>query len=71
MMNLIERVSDRLLGLVAPKAQADAAACDYLPCTKKFCYCGGNRWYQKLCCRNESGSHCCNPCRFAGMSCPY
>jgi hypothetical protein len=71
MLSLIEKLSDRMLAMVVPRAEAEAANCDYSPCQWKFCYCYGSRWYRKLCCRTGTGSSCCNPCKSQGQGCPY
>ena len=69
MTRMIGKLSDRLLALVAPKAEAEAAVCDICPCREVFCYCQGPRYYTKTCARTPGGSHCCNPCRSLGFGC--
>jgi hypothetical protein len=72
MRQLVERASDRLLGMVVPKVKAKADLCS---CSGSqviwgaYCYCGGNySYYRKQVCNgcHYGASYCAR--RFAG--CP-
>jgi hypothetical protein len=65
MVRMINSLGDRMLGLVAPKAKASAAACT--PGSTwwgSFCYCSGIRPYYYFCQCNSAGTgYTCN-CRY-------
>lgn len=61
-------LADRLLARIVPKTSALALACDFEPCRYVTCSCDPNthRWLAKLCCKTESGAHCCYACTNQG-----
>lgn len=67
-LNLIERLADRTVGLVVPKIKAEATHivghCQYI-----YCYCSGYRYYSKHCCKLEGGAISCGPCYYRGNYC--
>ncbi|WP_090933045.1 hypothetical protein [Nonomuraea jiangxiensis] len=66
MTRLVNKLADRLVGMVAPKAHASAAAA--LICSEVFCYCQGARYFAKQCCY-QNGKYECYVCRFVGNGC--
>lgn len=67
MTRAITALADRMIGLVAPRATAQAA-CGF--CSPVFCYCQGARYYQKSCCVSaDCKRYSCGACRFVGYGC--
>ena len=60
---MVNRLADRILSAVLPKAEA-AAPCS--PWVTDFCYCSGGRLYTRQCrdCTGAGGG--CTSCRNAG-----
>jgi hypothetical protein len=56
MTRTITALSDRLLGLVAPKATAKASGCDWV-----WCYCSGIWGVYRSCCYS-GGKYSCGSC---------
>jgi hypothetical protein len=65
MSRLINRMADRVLAAVAPKADAHAAGCTTVT---RYCYCSNNRIYTRVCtiCPGFEG---CNSCVQTSVHC--
>jgi len=59
-------LADRLVGVVAPKARAQAACSG---CFERTCYCSGIRLYKKHCCYVSNCRYECGNCVFVGNGC--
>ena len=56
MIEIIERLGDRLLGAVVPSISADAAGASR--CVTRLCYCRNRRARYQTCCNGSCGG--CN-----------
>ncbi|HEX5596096.1 MAG TPA: hypothetical protein VFX61_08810 [Micromonosporaceae bacterium] len=65
MARTIHALADRLVGLVAPKATAQAAA----KCRSETCYCVGIYLYKRTVCLYDDGNTWYGTCKNVGAGC--
>lgn len=63
MIRMVEKISDRLLGSVAPKAKASAMACVYYYWGDP-CYCRNNQYLYWRWCIDSVGGHSKLNCQY-------
>ncbi|MDG6107218.1 hypothetical protein Daura_31375 [Dactylosporangium aurantiacum] len=65
MTRTMNALADRLVGLVAPKATAQATTV----CRENTCYCKGIYLYKRTVCLYDDGSVYYGPCKNVGAGC--
>jgi hypothetical protein len=61
-MSLVTKAADRLLGIIVPRATAEAWSCPS-GCHRLKCYCLGGHVYDR-CLNNVAGKPDCTGCRY-------
>ena len=72
MVNLIQRAADRMVGMVVPKVEVQAPACDCTPYEQwwgEFCYCAGIHFYARWYTCNGNCVGATSYCRVQGNWC--